>query len=125
MKYTWNTDLNADIWYNDEFDTIEDCILDAKENYGIEEGTDIFIGEVVYYELYIDATTILDFLEEDAYEQCGQVAGDWCTYDNIKDELKLEILSDKLTEVIREWLIEYNRYPDFYRIENIQMVEVK
>ena len=124
MKYTWEYE-ETDIWRHDLFDTIEDCILDAKENYLIEHGTEIVVGEAVLWEPYVWAGDILDRLEEDAYGECGEVAEDWYAYDYRKHESKLDELSDKLTEIIMHWLKDNGTYPDFYRIENVCVVEVK
>lgn len=124
MKYTWEYE-ETDIWRHDLFDTIEDCILDAKENYLIDPGTEIVVGEAVLWEPYVWAGDILDRLEEDAYEECGEVAEDWYAYNYRKHENKLDELSDKLTEIIMHWLKDNGTYPDFYRIENVCVVEVK
>ena len=34
-KYTWETRADKEIWENDRFDTIEECVRDAWKN-GIE-----------------------------------------------------------------------------------------
>ena len=125
MKYTWNTDPNADIWYNDEFDTIEDCILDAKENYDVKEGSTIAIGEVVFWEPYVDAFRVLERVEEVAWYECGEAADCWNSYDYKKDKEKVEQLSEKLTEIVKQWLKDNGTYPDFYKIENVRTVEVE
>ena len=124
MKYIWEYD-ETDIWKHDLFDTVEDCILDTKENYLIESGTEIVVGEAVLWEPYVSAELIIEQLQEDAYEECGEVAGDWYAYNYRKHEKKLDELSDKLTEIIRQWLKDNGTYPNFYRIENVCVVEVK
>lgn len=126
MEYTWEYG-ETDIWRNDLFDTIEDCILDAKENYLVEPGTEIVIGEVVLWEPYVFAGNILDRLEENAYEEVGEVADDWYTYDykSEEDRKSLDELSDKLTEIVKQWLKDNGTYPTFYKIENVQVVEVE
>lgn len=125
MKYTWEHSDNEEIWRNDVFNTIEDCILDAKENYDIEPGETIAIGEPVYWEPHVNVYTILNQFEEDAYEECGEIAEDWYAYDYKRDEEKVEQLSDKLTEIVKQWLKDNGTYPTFYKIENVRVVEVK
>lgn len=126
MKYTWETS-ETDIWRHDIFDTVEDCILDAKENYCIESGTEIVVGEVVPWEPYVFAGNILENLEENAYDECGEVAEDWYAYDYKSEEGRksLDELSDKLTEIVKQWLKDNGTYPWFYRIENVKVVEVE
>ena len=124
MKYIWEYD-ETDIWKHDLFDTVEDCILDAKENYLIESGTEIVVGEAVLWEPYVSAELILEQLQEDAYEECGEVAGDWYAYNYRKHESKLDELSDRLTEIVKQWLKDNGTYPGFYMIENVRTVEVE
>lgn len=124
MKYTWETS-ETDIWRHDIFDTVEDCILDAKENYCIETGTEIVVGEVVPWEPYVDAFDILNELQFQAYDECGEITENWYSYDCKKDKEKVQQLSEKLTEIVKLWLKENGTYPNFYTIENVQVVEVK
>ena len=88
MEYTWEYG-ETDIWQHDLFDTVEDCILDAKENYLVEPGTEIVVGEAVFWEPYVSAINILKRLEENAYEEVGVVADDWYAFDYKKIKKKL------------------------------------
>lgn len=124
MKYTWETYKDAELWFNDKFDTIEDCVKNAKEN-GIESGKIIYVGEIVPWEPYVNAISILKDLEREADMECGEVADSWVTFDWKKDIKKVEELSDKLTEIVKQWLKDNGRYPDFYEIENVIEVEVE
>lgn len=124
-KYTWEYNDNVEMWMHDEFDTIEYCIEDAKENYDVEVGDTIVVGEVVPYEVSVFAGHVLEDLEQNAYEECGEAAEDWETFNYKEDRDKLDELSDQLTEVVKAWLKKYNRMHDFYKIENIEIVEVK
>ena len=125
MKYTWEYNDDTELWYNDLFDTVEDCIADARDNYMVEIGETIAVGEVVPYEPYVMADNILDELEEDAYEECGEIAEDWNAYSWTDDKESLDELSNKLTEIVRQWLKDNGTYPYFYKIENVKTVEVK
>lgn len=125
MKYTWEYSENEEIWRNDVFDTIEDCILDAKENYEVEPGETIAVGEPVYFEPYVDAINILEQLESDAYDECGEFSESWTLYNYQKDKDKIEELSEKLTEIVKQWLKDNGTYPHLYMIKNVRTVEVK
>lgn len=125
MKYTWEYNDDTELWYNDLFDTVEDCIADARDNYMVEIGETIAVGEVIPYEPYVMADNILDELEEDAYEECGEVAEDWEAYSWKDDKESLDELSNKLTEIVKQWLKHNGTYPYFYKIKNVKTVEVK
>ena len=125
MKYTWEYNDDEELWYNDLFDTVEECITNARDSYMVEPGEHIAVGEVIPFEPYVYATTVLDQIETDAYEECGEAAEDWYTYNEKDDEKSLDELSNKLTEIVRQWLKDHGRYPYFYKIENVQIVEVK
>ena len=117
MRYTWTNNPDDEIWGNDCFDTIEECIKDAVSS-GYKKGDTIAIGEVVEFIPRVSGYSVLDGLETDAYEECGEVSEGWIDYS--KEEV--EKLSDKLTSVIQEWLKETNQEPTFYSIQNIKVV---
>lgn len=127
MEYTWEYSEDNELWTKDVFDTIEDCILDAKENYNIEPGETIAIGEPVYWEPYVDAYDLLERIEFNAWDECGEASEGWNTYDYIssEDKKKVEELSEKLTEIVRQWLKDNGTYPNFSKIENVRTVEVE
>ena len=125
MKYTWEFHEGEELWYNDVFDTIEDCILDAKENYDVKSGATIVVGEPVYFEPYVDAINILEQLESDAYDECGEFSESWTLYNYQKDKDKIEELSEKLTEIVKQWLKDNGTYPTFSIIKNVRVVEVE
>lgn len=125
MEYTWEYSENEEYWTKDVFDSVEDCILDAKENYGIEPGETIAIGETFYWEPHVDAFNILERLEYDAWDECGEAAEGWETFDYKRDKEKVEELSEKLTEIVRQWLKDNGTYPGFSIIKNVRVVEVE
>lgn len=123
MKYTWETD-ETDIWQHDLFDTVEDCIEDAK-SYATAPGATIVVGEAIFWEPYIDVCDMLDQFEEEAYYECGEVAEDWSSYNYERDKEKVDELSEKLNEIIKQWLKDNGTYPTFYKIENVRVFEVE
>lgn len=122
MKYTWEFDGNAELWGNATFDTIQECIEDAKQTVkdNEEDSPDtVYIGETNAFVPSIDGETVLDQLSEDAADFAGEVGADWDAYDRHKRD-ELEELSDALTSVLTEWLKKYGRIPNFYSIENVK-----
>ena len=127
MEYTWEYSEDEEYWTKDVFDSVEDCLKDAKENYDIKPGETIAIGEPFYWEPYVSAFNILERLEEDAWDECGEASEGWDTYDYTisEDKKKVEELSEKLTEIVRQWLKDNGTYPTFSIINNVRTVEVK
>lgn len=124
-KLTWNNS-DYDLWQYDIFDTEEECIQEAKECYGICPGEKIYIGTPVSYnEIPIDADDIVEIMKERAYDRCGECAEDWISFRNKEEEMAAyEMLTEKLHELINDWLDMFNNKPQFYTIENIYEVEV-
>ena len=78
--YTWMDYPNAEIWNHDCFETIEECIQDAKDNYKIDSDM-IYVGECKDVSIGgIDLDDILCRVEEDMYEQVGEVSEGWDIY---------------------------------------------
>jgi len=121
---TWNYRKTDELWGHDEYETEEECISDAKENYGMEVGDTIAIGTVYPYVVCIDAETVLDALEENAYEECGEVVEDWKTYSKDNKE-ELDNLTNELTECVNRYLLSVKEVPSFYKIDDIYTVTIK
>ncbi|MCI6468148.1 MAG: hypothetical protein MSA90_22125 [Faecalicatena sp.] len=120
MGYIWNFKEDEDLWFNDEHDTVEECLEEArKEAERDEHQAIVFIGECIPYTPEADCTDILDRMQEQAGEMCGEVGGDWCAYKWLKKE-ELEELNDTLTSAVCDWMKKYGYYPTFYSIQNIR-----
>lgn len=117
-KYTWNYDLDDEIWTHDSFSTIEECVEDAKENYHYN-GDYIVVGKVKHYEPNVDVDDVIERLQEQAYEDCGESSVGWIDLEN----KNVEILSERVNKIVKDWLKETNQEPTFYSIENIIKVE--
>lgn len=127
--YTWMHYPDAEIWKHDKFKTIQECIDDAKENYFIESGEEIYIGEcqdVYIGGIYLD--DVLDRVEEYVYEEVGEVSEGWDimsrtgSYD---DRYEIyEKYDRKLRELIMDYIKEIKEVPTFYKIINIQELTI-
>jgi hypothetical protein len=123
-QYTWENKQDAEIWYNDRFDTIEECIKDARKN-GVEPGTMIAIGLCEDYTPVINVDDVLERVGEDAYEEVGEVAEGWPAFKSKEGFIGSGSLEEKLNKVFNEWLEETNQVPGFYKIHPLaDMVEV-
>lgn len=118
--YTWEWNRDTEIWNNDEYDTLEECIKAAKEEAKLDKHkTVVYIGECVPYAPKADCTDVLDRMQEQAEETCGEAGEDWEAYDwHKKDEL--EELDRTITTAACDWMKAYGYYPACYSIQNIK-----
>ena len=124
-KYTWETRADKEIWGNDRFDTVEECVKDALES-GIEPGTMIAVGICEDFIPKLDADSALDKVSDDAYEECGEVAEGWPCFESRKGYYRVDELQEALDRVFLEWLEKTNQTPGFYHILPLaDLVEVK
>jgi len=124
-KYSWNFNQDDEIWKNDDEDSIEECIAKAKQeildcNYSEDEIPRlIFIGENIEFVPCVDIDLMLENIEEQANDHCGEVGYEWEAYNHKKFD-ETEELQDKINKVVHEWMKKYEYYPNFYSIENIK-----
>lgn len=119
-KYSWNFNEDAERWF-ESADSIAECIADARaavESGECDQADTVYIGVNVPFIPSVDAESVLETVEEDAYEFC-ELAEDWSACDRkMKDEL--EELSDTLSAAVKAWLKKNGREPDFYAVQNIR-----
>lgn len=118
-KYSWSFDGDAERWY-ESAGSISECLAEAKAAIArgdAEPAATVYIGINVPFIPSVDAESVLESIEEQAYEFC-ELGEDWCACDARKDEL--EELSDTLSSSVKAWLKKYGREPDFYAVQNIK-----
>lgn len=121
-KYSWSFDGDAEIWY-ESANSIEQCIAEAKAS--IESGESapvdtVYIGENCEFIPTVVAESILEQIEDDAFEFAGEIGGDWNAYDYKSMKLELEELSATLSEDVRAWLKKHGREPNFCAVQNVK-----
>ena len=104
-KYTWKK-INNNYWDNYIFDTVEECIEDARQE-GIKGKIEIVIA--IPYKPYICADNILEEIEDEIYLDYNS------GFEFIRDK-KVDELSKRLTEVLLQWLDETNQKPNCYDV---------
>lgn len=121
-QYTWNFNGDAELWQNDICDSVEECLVAAREvakEDGDNHGNTVYIGEINPFVPHADAASVLDSIEEDACEFADEAAEDWRAYDpHMHDEL--DELSETLTKEVNAWLEKHGRAPNFYAVESIK-----
>jgi hypothetical protein len=115
-KYSWTENKWDDMWYHGRFDTVEECVRDAVENYGKEPGDQIVVGICEDYVPNVDADAVIDMAASDAYEECGDVANGWPRFINRKGYADADKLQEKLDKVFQEWIEETDQIPKFGHI---------
>ena len=130
MKYTWESSQDCEYWTKDEFDTVEECVKDAIENYKYSKGEEIVVGEVVPVtldDIDFSLDRILENIGDNLYDECGEVVeGYW-------DELNMlyinnrevyELIYFSLKNTLKEQLKKYNLVPSFCKVDNIRTVKL-
>lgn len=105
-KYTWK-EIKEQSWKNDIFDTIEECIEDAKRQDDIYT---IHVVNVKPYKPYIWADDILEKIENEVYEDYD------IDFEFAQDE-NVDELSKRLTDVLHQWLNETHQNINCYDVD--------
>lgn len=115
-KYCWSFDKGN--WAGCGYDSIDECIEDARKEMtdDVVKGT-IYVAEEIPYLPEVSLETIMEQLEETAFDDIGYMAEDWDAYDPRKKE-EVKELKDKLNRVIYEWMDKYGYAPYFFTVEN-------
>lgn len=120
--YIWNENEHDEIWYLDIFETEEECVEDAIKNYNMMPGETIFIGKIYEYVPYPDVDIMLERMENDAYEECGDVT-DWWEISNRKyNPEAFDELCEKVNTAVDEYLKKIGMMPNFYKIKDVHKV---
>ena len=146
LKWMCNGNIDSDAWEASEyFDTKEEAIEAGKkalrefiadpENeydqsdvlghvYEEYEGihTIFAVGQLNSPSLRIYADTVIESLQEQSGERCGEVSETFL--DDVTKEQEKD-LEEKLNAVLNEWLTKYNHQPTFYYLDNIEKVRLE
>lgn len=140
MSKWLNERCNTDIWESNEFfDTKEEAIMNGIEQYKAAlngRGTDLFdddeqfnpskhfqVGMEQEYMPIVDAEDVIVRITEDAYNECGEVAEDYLSWDEVTDDMQSD-LQEMLTDTFIKWSKKYNLMPNFYSIVNVEEINV-
>lgn len=113
-QYAWSRKSNDDIWYGGICDTVKECVEEARFD-GYKDTDTFAIGYAVPYEVnYIDGDLLIEYLQEQACDEIGEVAESWL--DSITREQR-EDLNNRLLKVVLKWLKDCKEEPTFYKVE--------
>lgn len=112
-KYAWSRHSDDEIWHGGVCNSVKECVEEARlEDY---KDTDTFaIGYVEPYQVdYVNSDMIIEYLQEDAYDEIGEVSESWL--DSITTEQR-EDLESRVLKVVLEWLKDCKEEPTFYKV---------
>lgn len=144
-KWICAISVDTEVWSaSDYFDTRDEAIKagrkalmelaeNMEENYdmsdvlgccwGEEYLPETFaIGQLISPSLYIDGGSIIENLQDQACSECGEFADGFL--DDVS-KVEEEELSEKLNNVLNEWIKKYNYSPEFYNIYGVEKISAK
>lgn len=120
---TWEYDGTVEIWSNARFETIEELLDDAKKC-GVSIGDTIYIADCEEPDIRVDFSTVLDGVEENMYEDVGEVSEGWDISTIGKREAIYEVYEERLKELTMDYINEIGETPSFYKCVNIRPLVV-
>lgn len=126
MIYSWSFDGDAELWNNGIFDTVAECIADAKETNHLNDNQYdcVYICEAKMFEMLFHAESLLEYASEQAFDLCGDASCGWL--DNIYDnENAKHELEDGVNDLFKKWCKKHNEAPSFFAVDNIKKYELK
>jgi hypothetical protein len=121
-KYAWSRHSDDDIWRGGPCDTIKECVEEAlTEDYSIDDT--FAIGYIEEYDIGLYyADRIIEDLQQDAYDEVGEVAEDWLDYVT-KEEM--DSLNEQISKVVLDWLEAVKEKPSFYKVRPFEECTLK
>jgi hypothetical protein len=108
----------------EEYDTREEAIEAATEEYLDSDVEGFFVGKIKPYESHkdiVDVERILEQVSEAVYDDMGEFA-EYYLHD-VKREHEDE-LEKELNEVFHKWIEKYNYQPTFFEVVDIENVSM-
>ena len=119
MKWTYELDINSNIWSGGICDSREEAIAEATKEALIDNFNEFKIGQCEEINHGIDVDDVLERINNTMYDEAGEVAEDYL--DNVKDEHKEE-LEKELNKVFFAWQEKYKYKPNFYIIVDEEVI---
>lgn len=123
MKATkkWAYSLNNEYYNSPFYDSFDKALVDGIKD-GKEDGYNyVYVGRVMEFVPSIDPDSVIEELQQKAYDEAGEVSLDYLEDIPLKDRLKL---GEMLTETFKQWAKDTNNEPTFYTVEEVSEHEV-
>lgn len=120
MSYYWGFDKDVtEIW--EACDSVEDCIKEAIRTKDVDTKY-AYYGVLIPHVATIRAEDIIEQLQENAQCEYGiDLVGDWLENLNGED---IEVLGNKLNEILSEWIMKTSNNPTFGKIVDIEKIDL-
>ncbi|HBF65992.1 MAG TPA: hypothetical protein DDW34_09885 [Clostridium sp.] len=124
-EYAWEFTKDKEVWEHGYFESVEKCVEDYLKNYASDSPQNtIYVAECERYIFSVDGSAVIDNLEGQAFDECGEAAEGWEPSSGIRDESWSE-LDEQLTKVVTNWLKKHGDMPNFYSIVSVVEVPVR
>lgn len=122
-KWMFNIHKNNENWQSDTFDTKEEAIeAGLREYHDYEKDHGFYeVGKIEKHVPHIDGERIIEWIGDTAYEECGDFAEDYLRRVKQGD---IEHLTNRLNEVLIEWLKGLNEMPTFGKMTKVEKINV-
>ncbi|WP_413581068.1 hypothetical protein [Bdellovibrio sp. HCB288] len=117
----WCYGTDEEILNGDGCESREEAILTCIRENDCEVGDLVHVGTKGEFKPRVSASMVIDQIQENAFERCGDSADDYLH--GVSKEAK-ERLSIALTKVFTEWANEEYGAPHFWPIDNCENIEV-
>lgn len=128
MKYIWGLP-NGD-WNDGEYDTVTDCVIDARKVLQPKVNTSILVGKkeeadvsrIIRESEVVNIYALLDAIEssvQDDYEI------DWNAYDYERDKMLIRKIKDTVTEILAEFFEKTGNVPPIKNITEVQEIIIR
>lgn len=141
----WSNNSTGCEWWDscsNWFDTKEEAIQDGIDQYKQMldgKSTDLFDNDYYYnivpdyfdvgkkrpYIPTIDVDDVIERLQEQAYDECGELAEDFLDWRTMSKGNIEEDLREHLQVELDAWLKRHNLYPTFFTVIDIETINVK
>ena len=121
-RYAWSWYDDPQLPFNCAYDSIEECLVDARldaESESYDPARLVYIGEIEPYVPHVDVYKLLEAIEYDVGDEVGEAGYDYYAFNSVTDQPKILELQRLLDPIVHQWLKENDTYPDYSLVGNI------
>ena len=122
MKVTWTDNRDAEIWMKGSYDSEAEAIEDARacERTGV-----IWLADCEPYEIPApDVDGMLERLEEQVYDDMGEIAEDWDPSHRKGRDEAWAVLETEVAAAVDKYLEAIGGKPEYFKCVNIREVDL-
>lgn len=109
-------------WIHDVYDTKEKAIEEGLKFAKEENYNKFHLGEATQFTPWIDTDCVIDQVQEHTAEEGGEYAEGYLENINLE---QYQDLDKALNEALAKWLEKYKLEPNFYTVDNTEIIEVE